>query len=222
MGGARAPEPRCSLVLDDVGWSVALAGRFAQLDVPLAFAVLPHAPFAGRCARIAHRHGREVLLHLPMAPARGPDALRPGMDDQAVRRAVARCLARVPYARGVNNHMGSVATRNRALMRRLMGVLAERGLFFLDSLTTPHSVAVQEARRRGVPALANWCFLDHGRPSRRVLRHRVWRLICRAHRRGHAVAILHARRRSLRVLRTVVPQVEANGVRWARCSELAR
>ena len=54
-------------------------------------------------------------------------------------------LGSVPYSDGVNNHMGSRATADAALMARVMKVLRERNLFFIDSRTTASSAAVTAA-----------------------------------------------------------------------------
>ena len=45
-------------------------------------------------------------------------------------------------------------------MRVLMGKLGERGFYFLDSMTTPESVGISEARRAGVPNARNRMFID--------------------------------------------------------------
>ena len=55
-------------------------------------------------------------------------------------------LAAVPYAVGVNNHTGSLLTQHRLPMDRLMRTIASRGMFFLDSRTTPNTVALLTAQ----------------------------------------------------------------------------
>ncbi|MEJ2118927.1 MAG: divergent polysaccharide deacetylase family protein, partial [Alphaproteobacteria bacterium] len=44
-------------------------------------------------------------------------------------------LASIPYVTGVNNHMGSLLTRDPTSMRWLMGSLREADLYFIDSRT---------------------------------------------------------------------------------------
>ena len=57
-------------------------------------------------------------------------------------------LETVPHAAGVNNHQGSRATADAALMAELMPALRQRGLFFIDSRTTAATVA-HDAEKRG-------------------------------------------------------------------------
>jgi len=58
-------------------------------------------------------------------------------DDAAIRARVLAALARVPGAIGINNHQGSKATADPRVLRDVLLVVKEKGLFFLDSRTTP-------------------------------------------------------------------------------------
>ncbi len=69
-------------------------------------------------------------------------------------------LETVPHAVGVNNHQGSRATSDAALMQALMPLLRERGLFFIDSRTDAKTVAYDMAKRDGVRAASRKVFLD--------------------------------------------------------------
>src|SRR6266404_4705057 len=61
----------------------------------------------------------------------------------------------------LNGHMGSRFTQDPVAMERLLGALHARGLFYLDSFTTPASVASVTAARLGVPFAQRALFLDH-------------------------------------------------------------
>ena len=152
-----------AIVVDDVGFDPPARTLLAALDGPLAIAVIPNAPHAAEAARLAHEKGWDLLVHLPMDPDAGraeKDSLGPKDDDQALRAGVLGALARLPNAVGVNNHQGSKATVDARVVRAVLGVVKEKGLFFLDSRTTPASVAGAEAAKLGVPFLARDVFLD--------------------------------------------------------------
>src|SRR4029077_6658280 len=84
-----------------------------------------------------------------------------GMNSLQVSSDLGGMLSSVPYAVGVNNHQGSLATSNPALMAELMPLLRERPLFFIDSRTTAATVAFDAAEHDGVPcAYRNVPFLD--------------------------------------------------------------
>lgn len=195
--------PRIALVIDDVGYGRAAGLRVIDWPVPVTLAVLPHTPHGAALARAAHAAGKPVFVHLPMEPAvpgePGPGALRADMGPEAFRSALERNLGAVPHAVGVNNHMGSRLTALPEPMDWLMAALRERHLAFLDSRTTPHTVAAGAARRAALPWSSRDVFLD---PVIAVpaIEAQLERAAVLARRRGRAVVIGHPHRATLDVL----------------------
>lgn len=163
-----------AIVIDDVGRELALHERLQGLRFRLTFSVLPGSRYTmGAQLRLVEdtRRPRDVMLHLPMEPARaeamseGDEAhesfLRRGDDAETLARKTRAALDAVPHAIGVNNHMGSALTTDARAMAAIMPVLRERGLFFLDSRTTAETVAATAARDAGLPTLERAVFLDH-------------------------------------------------------------
>ncbi|MFH1057256.1 MAG: divergent polysaccharide deacetylase family protein [Pseudomonadota bacterium] len=189
-------RPRVAIVIDDLGHSLEAARKLLALDLPLDFSVLPYATHGRQVAQEASAQGREVLLHLPMEPksypslSPGPGALLASMDAERLRQATQAALAAVPGAVGVNNHMGSRLTEDRAAMQAVCEVLRPRGLFFLDSLTSPRSQAWQQAQRMGLAFARRDVFLDND-PSSAAVTAQIARLIELAKARGQAIAIGH-------------------------------
>ncbi len=71
---------------------------------------MPDTPHAADSPAKATRPARRVILHMPMDPATGPFAWHPGYLSRSSPSAwTPRCQA-VPYAAGINNHMGSRMT----------------------------------------------------------------------------------------------------------------
>lgn len=194
MAQAGPNEPRLAIVIDDVGYNLRRAEEIMDLPVELTLGMLPYAPFAQQIAERAHSHGREVILHQPMEPVTA-DRLEPGtlelkMSAERFHREFADSLARLPNVTGVNNHTGSLLTAHRLPMEWLMAGLARRGLYFLDSRTTPHTVAETTARDLDVPTIRRDVFLDHVR-TEEFLEVAYARSLAIARERGHAVVIAH-------------------------------
>lgn len=202
---ARTEPARLSIVLDDAGNSLEPLVALARLPRAVAVAVLPNAAHSADMARALNEQGREVLLHLPMealpngGPPPGDGAIEVGLPSGEIRARVARALDIVAGARGVNNHMGSLATADRAVMDAVMRELEGRGVFFLDSRTTSDSVAEEAAREAGVPALRRDVFLDVTDDPESV-RLALRDAVSRARAQGHAVAIGHVHPVTLEVL----------------------
>ena len=228
---AETSSPRIAIVIDDFGYSGSETTMgLLNLDYPITISVLPHCPHTTDIAHAAHRAGKEVIVHIPMEP-RGYPEVDPGegalMSDhtreQLVRRIDA-ALDDVPHAVGANNHMGSAFTSQHIPMRVLMRKLSDRGLYFLDSMTTPESVGISEARRAGVPTMRNRMFIDSpvDESGRIDVESQLDELVAVARKRGEAVGLGHPHPETLRVLRKVLPELEREGIDLVFISELVR
>jgi polysaccharide deacetylase 2 family uncharacterized protein YibQ len=161
------PGRQIAVIIDDIGYDLKVAEELAGIPEPIAFAVLPHAPHAAEAARLLHAAGKEILLHLPMEPhsypgeSPGAGALMADMDEAEIRRQIREGLAAVPFASGVNNHMGSRFMEDRARLAIVMDELRGRDLFFVDSKTTPDSRGMAAAGQAGVRFAARDLFIDH-------------------------------------------------------------
>jgi polysaccharide deacetylase 2 family uncharacterized protein YibQ len=196
---------RMVLIIDDIGYSRRRAEAFAGLDVPLTFAVLPQLPKSRRLAESLHDRGFDILLHQPMEPLApdlnpGPGALYTGDSQERIAGVLAENLAEMPFALGVNNHMGSKFTSAPGEMRATLTQLQARELLFVDSLTSPRSVGYGTARQMGMNSLRRNEFIDHIPHPRSVLR-RLQRLEALARSHGTAIGIGHPLAETLTGLR---------------------
>jgi uncharacterized protein len=224
--GANAGSPRLAIIIDDMGHDRASANAVLALKFPLTVSVLPHLPLSTEVAEKAQRSGDQVLLHLPMqseADGAKPEQieLRVGMNAKQVDTALAGMLQTVPHAAGVNNHQGSRATSDPALMQALMPALRQRGLFFIDSRTDVKTVAYDTAERDGVRAASRKVFLDDV-PSREAILKQLEVAARDARRDGSSIAIGHPRASTIAALREGVPRLQAEGIRLVFASDLVR
>ena len=215
-----------AIILDDLGSDRAAADRIFALPYPLTLSVLPNHAHSAEIAEEAHRRGYEVMLHLPMRASGGekPEAeeLEPGMPAGELASVVEKMANAVPYAVGVNNHQGSQATSDAALMNELMPVLQQRGLFYIDSRTTATTVAYDAARKDGVrTAFRNVPFLDDVAETGAV-RKQLELAMRGAREKGGAIAIGHPHPATLEALREVLPRAASEGVRLVFASEMVR
>jgi uncharacterized protein len=223
-GGAAAPQ--LAIILDDLGYDRAAADSLLALPFPLTISVLPHLPLSAEVAEEAYRRGDQVLLHLPMqSDAEGAKTeeieLRVGMNAEQVDAALAGMLDTVPHVTGVNNHQGSRATADPALMAVLMPALRGRNLFFIDSRTTASTVAYDAAERAGVPAASRKIFLDDTQTREAILGQLD--LAARdAVRDGSAIAIGHPHPATIAALSEAIPRLEARGIRLVFAADLVR
>lgn len=200
-----AEPARLAIIIDDLGNDYAAAQRVLQLPPQITLAILPRLHYSRRIAEQAHRNGHEIMLHQPMSSlsykAMGPGGLtllHTLADIDAVLQAN---LASVPHVSGVNNHMGSLMTRDPDSMRWLMSALRRQGdLFFVDSRTDPGTQAERVARENGVKSARRDVFLDND-SDKQAIRAQFEQAYRLARERGSAIVIGHPYPQTLAVTR---------------------
>lgn len=221
----RARRPKLALVIDDFGYNDNdVADEILSLDLPLTISILPTLPYSERMLERAKALGRCTLLHLPMEPE---EAIRTdippvttSMSGNEIETMVRTYVEQMPGIDGVNNHQGSLATADGRVMRAVLDVLSRDHLFFLDSLTSPKSVAYNTARELGVPTARNDLFIDADTEDPDVVEERLRRLVDTAKRHGEAVGIGHPHRWTLEAIKASRGYLEGAGVDLVYVSDL--
>lgn len=212
-----------ALVIDDLGERLEDLDPLVALGVPVTYAVLPFEEHTKDVVAELRKRRAEILLHLPMEPRNGedpgPGALRVDMDAEQLREGTEAALRAVPGVVGVNNHMGSRLSEDEQALVPVLQVLAERGLFFLDSRTSAASLGYRTARSLGLPAAERHVFLDRD-PSPEAIREQFRRLLDLSRTRGSAVAIGHPLPETLQVLTEEVPKAKEEGFVFVPVSDL--
>ena len=214
------------LILDDVGFERQPVAEAVRIDPNINFSVLPNAPRAVEVATLLHQRGFEVLCHLPMEPEHfphvspGSGAVLTSMSDDEIARTTIANVDAVPYARGVNNHMGSRATADRRVMTSVLAALPE-DMYFIDSRTTSASVAASVAREMRIRAASRNVFLDDIE-TETAIRQQLMDLAHEAGQRGIAIGIGHMYPVTIRVLNAEVPRLRRQGFRFIRASQAVR
>lgn len=208
-----AQAGKLAIVIDDVGYRPAEENKVLQMPQAISVAVLPNAPHAREMATKAHQSGHEVLIHLPMAPlSKQPlekDTLTPEMSSEEVSRIMRNAVNNVPYAVGLNNHMGSRMTSSLPGMQKVMQALNHYNLYFLDSMTIANSQAIPAAQGTQVKVLKRRVFLDDSQDIN-AIRQQFSRAVKLAQRDGYAIAIGHPHPTTVRVLQQMLPTLPAD------------
>ncbi|MFA5592122.1 MAG: divergent polysaccharide deacetylase family protein [Micavibrio sp.] len=208
--------PKISIIIDDLGMDVRRSNEAIDLPAPVTMAFLPYAAKTPELARRAKEKGHTLIIHVPMEAMDeknyiGPGGLKRGMGAAEFRAAFEKMLVSFEGYEGINNHMGSRLTQDKEAMARLMPMLAERGLFFVDSKTSGKSVAASEADRAGIPYAERHVFLDHEDSADFVAR-ALKATENRALKHGYAIAIGHPKDHTLNGLRAWIPTLRQKGI----------
>ena len=219
------PKARVAIVIDDMGPDLGKLKELFDAGGPITIAIMPNQRHSAETAKEAAKKGWDVILHLPMEPKDlaendpGDDALLTGMDRAEIEAVLRRDLSSVPNAIGVNNHMGSRFTEDEEKMRLVLEILKKKGVFFLDSKTSPDSVAGRLAREIGLPSAERSVFLDNTRDVEYV-KGQIRELVGIASKKGTAIGIGHPYPETIEALRQTLPSFRSSGVKIVRLSEL--
>ena len=223
----KAPDPEkpaLAIVIDDVGYSMKNFEAIKGTGMPLTLAVLPGHRYSAEACEFAVSNGLDVILHLPMEPlsknwAREEHTLMSGMGADETEDILAASLLSTPGVSGVSNHMGSKATADEKTVRVLMRSLKKRNLFFLDSLTTSHSICERAADHYSVPYLRRDVFIDND-PERAYISGQLMKSGEMALKKGRAIAIGHDRENTIAALKEVAPELKKKGIRFVTLKEM--
>ncbi|WP_338450746.1 divergent polysaccharide deacetylase family protein [Niallia oryzisoli] len=210
----KVSQKELAIVIDDFGNNLKGTEEMLNLPVPITVAIMPFLSTTERDAKLAHAKGHEVIVHLPMEPKKGkkswlgPGAITTGMSDAEIRKQVEKAIEAVPYAVGMNHHMGSKVTEDERIMRIVLEVCKEKGLFYLDSRTTSNSVVGKIADELSVPHLENDLFFDHIY-TQEYINKQAYKLMKQLSEEDQLIAIGHVGitgERVVDVLKTYIPK----------------
>jgi uncharacterized protein len=192
----RARELKAAIIIDDFGGGAGGVEEFLDGDIAITAAVMPFTEKSKQHAEWAHRNGFEVMVHLPMQPKKGkkswlgPKPITIDLSRAQVKKRVKEAIESVPYARGLNNHMGSLAVEDEQIVRAIVEVVKEKKMYIVDSGTSPKSKFPEIAKELGVPILKRDVFLDDISSTASVKKQMV-KLAKITERKGEGIAIGH-------------------------------
>ncbi len=212
-----------AIIIDDLGYKIKLDKRATQLPGKITYAFLPHSPHLKTLAETVNSLGNEIMLHLPMqsngVTNLGPGALTNTMSEKEFKESIVKSIHSIPHVKGINNHMGSLITRQKESMNWLMDEMLKTNLYFVDSRTTADTLAEQTANEYQIQNTRRDVFLDHEH-DRSTIEFQFERLIKLAKKNGSAVGIGHPFTETLDVLEQKIPQLKAEGIQLVLISEL--
>lgn len=205
-----------AIVVDDFGYNrSAVVEKFLDLPFAVTYSIIPGLPYSKKIAEEIHDKRKPIMVHMPMEPMQGKVesdgyTLLTTLPPPEIARRMREAIAAIPFANGVNNHMGSKATTDSLLLQAALVEIKKAGYFFLDSRTSQQSMAFDLAQADGVPALRNNLFID-AEDGKEHIEQKLNTLVEIASREKFAIGICHPRPNTLEVLLKIVPQLEARG-----------
>ena len=144
-----------------------------------------------------------IMVHLPTEALNygraEPKTLLVGDSYAKIKQRIQHIKRWFPRAKYYNNHTGSKFTSNYQAMDRLMRVMREENLHFVDSRTTAKTKAPEIAKKYKIHLYSRDVFLDNS-PQKELIREQLKKAVSIAKKRGYALAIGHPHESTLQVL----------------------
>lgn len=199
-----------SLILDDAGENLALARECMDLPYPVIFSVWPESTHATMVAVLAHEKGLPVYLHQPMEALPrsgqtvniGESGLYTSMTYEQMRDVLYQNILSIPYAQGVNNHMGSKFSLDSNAINKFYKAVQEIKPYFLvlDSITTPQSKIYRIGKENGFLVAKRDIFIDNEADKKSILQE-LGHAYEQAKKHKRVVIIGHVRKATLQALK---------------------
>jgi len=227
ISGAPVDSAYVALVIDDFGdYTVPIAKKFFELNISFSASILPNGKYTSDVLNELDKHNRiERLVHIPMEPKAypridpGADAILVSLDDRDILKLVEKMLADIPGAVGANNHMGSKATENSRVMFQVLRVLRDAGFFWVDSRTTPYSVAEDIAKEKGVPATHIDHIIDPPGITEDEIEKRLFDYCFKARRMPAMIINCHCSDTTAKILKRDIPPLIQYGIKFITVSQ---
>lgn len=194
-------KPKLAIVIDDVAYA-----HQTRLIKKIPFKVTPSffPPTKRHPDTINLSQGFEfVMIHLPTeALSFGrpePETLKVGDSTQIMKKRIKQIKQWFPSVKYYNNHTGSKFTSDFQSMDRLIKVMRDENIFFVDSRTTASTKAPEVAKKYGLKLYSRDIFIDNN-IEKKLIKKQLEKAVKIAKKRGYAVAIGHPHENTLKVL----------------------
>ena len=196
-------KPKLVIIIDDVV-SKSQKDKILNIGYPITMAFLPPNSGHKESAIIAQNLPFH-MIHFPMQASKNfknieVNTLSISDSYETIEARVKQLRVLYPNATYTNNHTGSVFTENYEAMDKLFRALKKYNFIFVDSKTTPNSVAKELSIKYQMPYIVRDTFLDNDR-SFTAIQNQLKDAIRVAKKQGFAIAIGHPYEVTFKVLK---------------------
>ena len=196
-------KPKLVIIIDDVV-SKSQKDKILNIGYPITMAFLPPNGVQKESAIIAQNLPFH-MIHFPMQASKNfknieIDTLNISDSYEKIEARVKKLRDLYPNTSYTNNHTGSVFTENYEAMDKLFRALKKYNFIFVDSKTTPNSVAKELSIKYQMPYIVRDTFLDNDR-SFTAIQNQLKDAIRVAKKQGFAIAIGHPYEVTFQVLK---------------------
>ncbi len=194
-------KPKLAIIIDDVAY-VHQTRLIKQIPFKVSPSFFPPTKRHPDTINLS-KDFKFAMIHLPAeALSYGkpePQTLRVADSVIEMRKRIKQIKKWFPTIKYYNNHTGSKFTSDYEAMDRLMRIMRDEKLHFVDSRTTARTKAPELAKKYGLKLYSRDIFIDND-IDKKLIKKQLKKAVAIAKKRGYAVAIGHPHENTLRVL----------------------
>ncbi|MCF7741405.1 MAG: divergent polysaccharide deacetylase family protein [Candidatus Marinimicrobia bacterium] len=220
--------PRLALIVNNFGYeNNSTLENFLSLPLDLTIAITPGNSSTEWSQNRAIEAGKETIIHMPMEAndttlgRKEKYLLSEDMSRNAIINSLEQARAELPLALGMDNYMGSRATKSRKLMNIVMDFVNQEGLYFIDNLNCLESRANRIASEKGLPTGVRNVFINNTNQIDSI-RVNIEKALSIARRNGRAIAIARANSNTLQVLKNFIESNQFGKTKICFASEIVQ
>ncbi|MBB6207589.1 divergent polysaccharide deacetylase family protein [Borreliella lanei] len=157
-------KPKFYLIIDDVGYDEFMLEQFIKLNLKINYAIIPFLPKSMSLYKKLKNANKTVIIHFPMQSKHrnSIEKFHISIKDkkEEIHKKIEKAFKKYPDVKIMNNHMGSLITSNKDLMKIILEKLKEIDRYFFDSVTIAGSVPEIIGKEIGVKVEKRDVFLD--------------------------------------------------------------
>ncbi len=195
-------KPKLAIIVDDVS-TRSHVQAIKNLGIPITMSFLPPSKFRPNSAKLAAKEDF-YMVHLPMEAisfnAQEVISLKVSDSGKKIAGIIKNIKKEFPKVEYINNHTGSKFTSNERAMNRLIYVLQDQKINFIDSRTIANTKVPKVMKNFGLNYVARDIFLDHA-IDKATIKKQIKKAIKLAKLHGTAIAIGHPRKNTMQALK---------------------
>lgn len=198
----RTKRPKLAIIIDDIS-TMGQIKNIQATGVRVTPSIFPPSKISMTSHTLA-RGLKHYMIHLPMESGTKQfngqyKTLMTTFNQAQIKARVKELRTLFPTAKYVNNHTGSVFTRNYQAMNILYTELSKEGFTFIDSRTISSSVVPKLAREFNDAYVARDIFIDN-QQNISYIHKQLRQAVKIAKKKGYAIAIGHPHRITMEAL----------------------
>ncbi len=194
--------PKLAIIIDDVSfpWQTSLIKQIPYKVTPAFFPPTKGHPHTVRLSK----EFPFAMIHLPLESKNyllpEEDTLTTTDSYETIEKRIKSIKEWFPHIVYYNNHTGGTFTGDYNAMDKLIKIMKEKGLIFVDSRTIGSSQAPVITRKYDMFLFSRDVFLDNSL-NKQLIQNQLIKAVEAAKKHGYAIAIGHPHKSTLEVLR---------------------